>query len=293
MIDWLFRFSRAVGLARRKPLSAPHIPAYRPSPDSLRAYGKRSGAVAGPRVVCYTAVMGEYGQLLAPEVVDVAIDYICFSDRPRYDFGVWQVRNPPYGHSDPRRMARYVKTHPHDLFPEYDAVVWIDANIVVCGDLQRYIALVKSGASGLGLIVHPHHDSYVSEAEKCIRKGKGERSLLKKQVRAYRKAGLKENGLYETGFMVALMHDERLRRFFRLWWDEIEAFSSRDQIALAWVLERMQFPVTKLLPEGMSVRDDCDFKYFSHKATAALEISEEYRSLGRVQCPSGIGKEMN
>ena len=83
--------------------------------EQIVAY-KNSAPVNGRRIVFYTAVFGDYDNLLLPEQIDPSVDYVCFTDRPRNDYGVWQMRSAPYYHPDPTRIARYVKTHPHELF---------------------------------------------------------------------------------------------------------------------------------------------------------------------------------
>ena len=83
--------------------------------EQISAY--RASASGGRRIVFYTAIFGEYDNLLLPDRIDPDVDYVCFTDRPRNDYGVWQMRTAPYYHPDPTRIARWVKTHPHDLFP--------------------------------------------------------------------------------------------------------------------------------------------------------------------------------
>ncbi len=169
--------------------------------EQISAY--RVSASSQRKIVFYTAIFGEYDNLLLPERIDPAVDYVCFTDRPRNDYGVWQMRLAPYYHPDPTRIARWIKTHPHDLFPSHEVAVWLDANIILKGDIHAYIEMVESQGAHLGLISHPHRACFYDEAEACKRLKKDSSKLIDKQVEDYRRAGLPlKQSLFETGFMV-------------------------------------------------------------------------------------------
>ena len=80
----------------------------------------------------YTACIGGYDNILQPKAIDDRFDYILFSDEVAKErVGVWQVRHVDYTNPDKTRIARYVKTHPEELLPEYEATLWMDANIQI------------------------------------------------------------------------------------------------------------------------------------------------------------------
>lgn len=238
------------------------------------------------KVVVYTAVFGDYDTLLLPEVLDQEVDYVCFTDRPRNNYGVWQIRPSPFFHPDSARIARYIKTHPHELFPHYQIAVWVDANIILRVSPRKYIDVLGVEGTTFGLITHPHRDCVYQEADACVRLKKDEASLIRAQAEHYRAAGFPEsNGLYETGFMVVSLEDDELATMFKKWWREIETFSRRDQISLGWVLSQFDIGISRLLPDGVSVREDPDFIYYSHKQCQSLSIPPELASRGKVIDP--------
>lgn len=244
------------------------------------------------KIVFYTAILGEYDNLLLPSRIDPDIDYVCFTDRPRNTYGVWQMRSAPYRHHDPTRVARYVKMHPHELFPDHDIAVWLDANIILKGDVRRYIEMVRHEKGALGLVPHPHRACFYDEAEACRQLGKDAAEVIQKQVDHYRERGLPTNQpLYETGFMVVLLQCSETREAFRLWWQQIERFSRRDQLGLAWVA--YLFPslrIVPLLPQGKSVRDHDDFTYLRHSYAHALVIPDVLLSVGSLEAPSDFSQ---
>jgi len=247
----------------------------------------RRSATGGRRIVLYTAIFGKYDNLLLPESIDPEVDYVCFTDRPRNDYGVWQMRAAPYHHPDPTRIARWVKTHPHELFPDHEIAVWLDANIILKGDIRHYIEVVTSKDAHLGLIAHPHRACFYDEAEACKRLNKDSAELIDKQAKQYRTAGLPlKQPLFETGFMVVPLGKQGISDAFHLWWQQIEQYSRRDQLGLAWVNYRYpDLNVVSLLPQGTSVRDHEDFRYFRHSFARALIVPETLLKLGTLADP--------
>lgn len=255
----------------------------------IAAYRQDAGRAATRRIVFYTAIFGEYDNLLLPDRIDPDIDYVCFTDRPRQTYGVWQMRSAPYRHSDPVRVARYVKMHPHELFPAHEVAVWLDANIILKGDVRAYIEAVRREHGDLGLVAHPHRACFYDEAEACRQLRKDSAKALQDQVDHYRSHGLPANQpLYETGFMVVPLQSPDTREAFRLWWEQILRFSRRDQLGLAWVThEHRALRIVPLLPEGYSVRDHADFTYYRHSYARALAVPEVLLRLGSVAGPAG------
>ncbi|UVF18364.1 DUF616 domain-containing protein [Microvirga terrae] len=255
--------------------------------EQISAY--RNSTPDKRRIVLYTAIFGEYDNLLLPDRIDPDVDYVCFTDRPRNDYGVWQMRAVPYYHSDPTRIARWVKTHPHELFPDHEVAIWLDANIILKGDIHHYIGLVAGKDADLGLIAHPHRACFYDEAEACKRLSKDSAKLIDRQVKEYRNAGLPlKQPLFETGFMIVPLRKQDTADALHLWWRQIEIYSRRDQLGLAWVNYRCpELDIVSLLPQGSSVRDHDDFVYFRHSFARALIIPEVLLKLGILADPLG------
>lgn len=251
---------------------------------------KARGVGSSMKIVVYTAVFGDYDRLLLPEQLNLDVDYVCFTDRPLDTFGVWHLRDSPFYHVDPTRIARYIKTHPHTLFPEYDYAIWIDANIVLRADPQKYLGMVNAAGRRLGLIPHPHRDCVYEEIEACKLLAKDSHASLDGQAAYYRSQGLEEHGgIYETGFMVADLRDGHLSSFFSDWWRQIESYSRRDQVGLAWTLRSHPLEVCDLLPQGVSVREHEDFTYYSHKNARRLRTPVELQPFSLIKAPWGEG----
>jgi GT2 family glycosyltransferase len=253
-------------------------------PDLLAAIEtyRKSDRMVERKVVLYTAIFGKYDNLLLPEVIDPGIDYVCFTDRPRNDYGIWQIRSLPYYHPDPTRIARWAKTHPHELFPDHDIAVWLDANIIFRGNLRKYIEQIRTEEGHLGLVSHPHRGCFYEEAEACKRLKKDSAAAIDNQVAFYKQNGLPvSQPVFETGFMVVRLRSAEAVSALQMWWQQIERFSRRDQLGLAWVTHQLpDLKITPLLPAGSSVRDHDDFRYFRHVYARSLIIPDELLQLG-------------
>lgn len=254
--------------------------------DKIKYYQEATAKKQKRKIAVYTAVFGDYDTLLLPNQLDADIDYFCFTDRPRQNYGVWQMRTSPYYHPDPVRIARFVKTHPHQLLPEYDSLIWIDGNISINCDIHKYIDMISKEGTSLAMVPHPFREFFTEEVEACKHRGKDDPKVIDLQASHYLENGLNQyTGLFETGVMVMNMNDPELATFFTTWWREIEKFSRRDQLALAWTLTQHPREITHLLPKGVSVREDEDFIYFMHKDSRDLRIPAELKDPAQLETP--------
>ena len=84
----------------------------------------------------YTACIGGYDDIAQPPVVHDQFDYFVFSDHPKSErYGIWKtIQAPAKDNMSPILLARYIKTHPHELLPLYDAWIWTDTNLLFADD---------------------------------------------------------------------------------------------------------------------------------------------------------------
>lgn len=218
------------------------------------------------RVVVYTAVCGGYDRLVPYECLNPDFDYVVFTDSPIEDCGYWDVRPMDYWHPEPIRMARHVKTHPHKYFKDYDVAIWLDANVLVRGNLQKYTSnILKNPDVPLWGIPHPQRDCIYAEAEAVLQASKDNLQRVERQMAKYREEGYpKSNGLIETGFLIVNLKCEKTNKIMSGWWSEIENFSHRDQLSLNYILWKSKTDWQPIMGENISLRDSFDFAYFGH-----------------------------
>ena len=92
-------------------------------------------------IVCYTCITGGYDELKDVLVKPRNIDFICFSD-VNFRSYTWEVRAVPKElcYLSNVKKQRIVKICPHRYLREYDISIWVDGNILVKGDLNKFIS---------------------------------------------------------------------------------------------------------------------------------------------------------
>ncbi len=227
-------------------------------PDSAAAILEyRRAKQPGNRIVAFTAIVANYDTLRAPRTLDPDIDYVCFSDTPRSDLGVFEVRPLPFQHADPVRAARFVKTHPHLLFPDHDIAIWMDATIIIDSDVKPLIDRLLKSDKMVGGLVHPRgHDIY-DEAYHCARSRKDDPTEIAAQVARYRAARVPKGlAVPDSSFMIWNLRHAAAAKALDSWWHEIASGSRRDQISFNYALWRHKQDWLRLLKPKAGTRQN-------------------------------------
>jgi hypothetical protein len=193
-----------------------------------------------PKTAVYQAVLGNYDVLqpafpLFPDIYDCFL----FTDSPAGAMN-WKVREIPEAAarlSNPVLINRYLKMHPHELFPDYDYTMYLDGNIQLISD-PRPLLLKASSAAGLAMHRHFMRDCLYNEADSCIRTRRGNVKPLLKQIKRYKDEGFpKHFGLFECGLIITSIHNKTSKSILSSWWKEFyDSGSMRDQISLPYTL---------------------------------------------------------
>lgn len=219
------------------------------------------------RIVVYTAIAGSGRDSLQDPVPVPGVDYVCFTDQP-FKSKVWEIR--PFSMiskgEEAVRTAKHPKVLPHRYFPEHKISVWVDGNILPKADIAH---LVQEYLLDHDLAVHrhPRRSCAYQEAGVVIRNHQDHIDLVQKTVARLRKAKMPEkNGLCECGILVRRHHAPAVKQAMELWWQEIEAGTSSDQIAFAYVLWRTGLRVKVIeTPSWDNLRDNPHFIFKPHE----------------------------
>lgn len=214
----------------------------------------------------YTAVVGNYDEILQPKVIDDRFDYILFSnDMKETNIGVWQVRPINYTNKVQTKIARWVKTHPEELLPEYDFSVWMDANIRI-NTPYTYVKSVDLYSSGVEIasVKHPIRNDIYSESGTVLGYCLEREDVVFDWLNVIHKSGYPENsGLNETNLLYR-KHSSKIREMDQLWWNCIERYSRRDQLSFNYVLWKLGIECCDFLPEFINVANSNDYEYIIH-----------------------------
>ena len=258
------RFNTAAYLASN-PEAAEHE--FGPLGHYLAVTGPRTPAPARKdvgRVVVFGAVSGGYDAIKEPLVNPPGVDYVIFTDGQVNPASAWQERPFEFVSPDPTRTARFIKTHPHLYFKDYDWAVWVDANLHIDTDMRDLIAAIPQNAE-LATWHHPLRSTVAEEVAACTQRTKDDADTLERQMERYRNEGFPDDvGLWETSVFAASMTSPKVELFMNAWWAEILKGSRRDQIALPYVKWKTGMGIATIAPQGVCMRSDPRFHYYRH-----------------------------
>lgn len=198
----------------------------------------------GRRHAVYTAIFGDYDELIEPHVVDESCDYICFTDSVSINSPNWRIINCPCWHEDPVRAAKAYKILPHIVLPKHEKSIWIDGNIVPITDLLTQAMDVYLLRHEYAFFSHPERECIYDELQACIQLSKDDPDLMKRQVLSYIKQGFPPHfGLIFGGVIFRNHKSSLMRDVSEAWWEEIVNGSRRDQLCFDFIRWKNSFDI--------------------------------------------------
>jgi hypothetical protein len=212
------------------------------------------------RTVIYTAIAGAGRDTLVDPVPIPGVDYVCFTDQP-LESKVWEIRPFTWSHQEAVRTAKHPKALPHTYFPDHDISIWVDANITP-GPQVAKAAVQSLNGHGLAMHRHPRRNCPYEEAQLVIQEQKDHQDLIQKTIHRCEKAGLPaKSGLYECGILFRRHHDPAVKAAMEMWWQEICAGTSSDQISYAYSLWKTGLQAMVI---EMNLRENPNFEFRTH-----------------------------
>ncbi|MBB95037.1 MAG: hypothetical protein CML68_10590 [Rhodobacteraceae bacterium] len=221
-------------------------------------------ADGGPKVAVYTAISGGYDRLNEPLGPVGDAEFFVFTDGKVPEGSLWQRRDLEYVDADPVRSARFVKTHPHLYFADYDFAIWVDANLALRSDPRDLLPAPEDKAP-VYTWHHPLRDCIYDEGRICIELNKDDEGTIKSVLSRLEREGFPRNaGMMETSVFVSRMADPKTAEFHARWWTRIEQGSRRDQLALPPVLREMGLDIGHIAHKRICMRSDPRIGFNSH-----------------------------
>ncbi len=168
------------------------------------------------RVIVYTAILGTCDSLKpAPAFADRSV---CFVDNPADypDPKGWELIAHAYT-GDPRREAWRLRCVPHELFPEYGRVIWIDASFTLT-DLQSL--LLDAGHAPIAALRHHARHSCFTEGDTIIKVKQARSEDVWPQMQQYARDGFKPKHL-SISCIIVRDDSDTARQFNETWASEI------------------------------------------------------------------------
>lgn len=214
------------------------------------------------KFVIYTALFGDYDDLIEPiEKID-GCDYICFTDQIHLDSKIWTIKIVKEYSLSTNMMNRKLKLLPHLFLSNYEWSMYIDSNI---GILGNPLELGEKYLKNFDLIMPKHfaRNCLYAEGKACVLSGKTNYFETRKQLSFYRRDGyIKDFGLSENNIILRRHNEEAVIQIMDNWWSELNSWTKRDQLSLGYVLWKNKKNFNYM---DESARNNTYFSYVPHK----------------------------
>ncbi len=218
------------------------------------------------RIAFCTSIIGDYDTLRLPEHLSPEVDYHLFTDQPLHGYGVFNVHQiQPHHAYDKTRSARYLKLHLYTLLPDYDVIIYADANVMVKGNLAVIACNFAGTEAPVAFVPHPARKCLYEEAVACFAAQRDTAERIVPQMSAYRlDAFPSDQGLIEGNLFALRPNQPAATRFFSAWWEELEKGSRRDQLSANYVIWKQCLQHVALLGPGLNTRNHPSFALLPH-----------------------------
>lgn len=213
------------------------------------------------RLAVYTALTGGYDTLRQPERVREDVDYFCFSnDIHQNQIGAWRICPINHNQPDGIRLVRFVKLNPELFLPTYKTCLWVDSNITLTNEIQdRAIELLNSNTL-VATLPHSTRSSVFDEGLYLLQCGKGKSGEVLRQIRHLLRERYPDKfGLKETCIFFRRHSHPSVMEFDRIWWSQLERFSTRDQLGCDYALWKADLDC--VLFSDSSILERCQRKH--------------------------------
>lgn len=232
----------------------------------------------------YSILVGTYDEIRQPLSVDGRFDYILFSDAVTVDrIGIWQVRPIPYHDEDRMRLSRFAKCHPTKVLPEYEASLYIDANIqIATSDVyERFIDLFERGVEWGG-VKHPSQSCVYEEICTILTlQWVHDYDVVDWYARLKNEGFPEQWGLFENN-VIFRRHNKLVEEIGERWWKTLEHDCKRDQFSLMYVLWSLEPRLGYITEDEECPRTGSrNYNYYEHnphKRIVKLGLHEKIRN---------------
>lgn len=214
------------------------------------------------QLLVYSCVTGNYDAidsvlLKSTPKLEPDVKFVLFTDKlsknesPRLYRGAtveWEIRPLLWSHPIcRRRTSRWHKINSHLLPYKHEYSLWLDGSQRIKSvALFREIVEPLYQRFDLASFKHPDRVCVYQEMHACAKLNKDNAKLMQRQIDKYRKEGYPPyNGLVETA-CVFRKNCPQITEFNRLWWQQIEGHSYRDQLSFNYAAWRLAQPYGRI-----------------------------------------------
>lgn len=211
--------------------------------------------------IVYTAIFNDHDTLKEPHQTSDGWRYICFTDDKSLTSEVYEIIVVDRQFKDSTRDARNIKLNPELFLPEHDVNIWHDASMKMISNPDQLVHRYLDN-KGFSIMEHPTRNCVYKEGDACKHINKDDHKVIDKQMSEYKSKGLPERvGMVASGVMIR-RNEDHVNRFLKLWREEVEKHSKRDQLSFNFITWQTRFQFN-LMPFKMCKGPS--FKIGQHK----------------------------
>lgn len=228
------------------------------------------------KIIIYTCANIAYDQIFSPVVRNPNMEYVLFSDRRPLFVSGWSWRPMPSQAAGltPGMANRFTKFFPYKIFPDADYSIYVDANILLIGDIQPILDEFIASGADIGLFPHLQRSDIYSEFEfaKQVKKiAPEDYAIGASQMQFYRGDGLPDSHTLTENAVIFRKHrNPELEKAMELWWHQMETYTKRDQLSLPYVLYKSE--IKRKIWDWTYLSDNPYFKRYIHREGLAMDI---------------------
>lgn len=220
------------------------------------------------KIAIYTVSTGGYDNIKEPIYVDENIDYYVFTNQELNPNSIWKKIELPQEIEEFSSLekARFLKTHPHLFFKNYDYSMFIDGNVQITCDIRPLFYTLEESGKLMAIHRHQVRDCVYDEARAIKAVNKAPKKLLNQQIAQYKTEGFPAHfGLFETNIVIRKQNDSKCISVMETWWNEIHKWTKRDQVSFTYALWKNGLTAEDVLSLGNNSRRNPYFIVDSHK----------------------------
>ncbi|WP_052118308.1 glycosyltransferase domain-containing protein [Erwinia oleae] len=227
----------------------------------------------------YSVITGGYDQILPVKSIDERCDYFIISNEYIDLPAPWKLLTPPKKNLNNKDFNRFYKLNPHLVFPDYKYSLYIDGNILLCGDIFEWSSSQLS-KSDFSIFSHPERDNIFDEGKICSFIGTDYFWIINRQLRKYKKENFCHDALYEANILLRSHNEPKVIELMEKWWLEyIDKFNAkRDQLALPYVIWRTEFRVNNMGPSDARYENKY-FRYMGHANNRHKTLETKFKKI--------------
>lgn len=223
------------------------------------------------KIAVYTGVFGDYDRILEPLFISDKLDYYYISDEKPSELKIYQWIDAhniiPSDVVTPIKRNRYIKMHPHMMFPDYKYSIYIDGNVQITGDVT---SLISESELGIAAFAHPIRDDIYFEALTIKNAGRVASYDVCRQMEKYMSEGMPAKyGLAEMRVIVREHNKQSCIDVMKMWWEEFDNMAQRDQFSFMYSMWKNGRSMDDLIILGNNSRSCPLIKIVEH-----LKISQ-------------------